>query len=110
MKTHLLLPLRLFALALVSVPLSAPLSGCAMPSTVVRTPDSRPSLSIVGAPPGAVLLVDGKNSGPALAYEPPHVLMVEPGTHQIDIADGSGRILFSQKVFVESETKTIQVH
>ncbi|MBS2025412.1 MAG: hypothetical protein JST92_23680 [Deltaproteobacteria bacterium] len=102
------LPLRL--LALLAVPLSAPLSGCAMPSTVVRTPDSRPSLSIVGAPPGAVLLVDGRSSGPALAYEPPHVLMVEPGTHQIDIADASGRILYSQKVFVESETKTIQVH
>ena len=35
------------------------LAACSMPSTVVKTPDTRPSLAFEGAPEGTVLLVDG---------------------------------------------------
>jgi hypothetical protein len=85
--------------------------ACAMPSTTVRTLDSRPSLAIAGAPPGSQLFVDGNAMGRAAAYDgQPQVLVVEPGTHLVDVRDTAGRVLFQQTVFVESETKTIQVH
>lgn len=92
------------------------LAGCAMPSTLVRTPDTRPSLTFVGAPPNSVVHVDGKNAGKASQYssEPasgaPRLLIVEPGTHEVEILDGEGQVVYRQKVFVESETKTIRVH
>ena len=86
-------------------------AACAMPSTTVRTPESRPSLAITGAPAGSQLFVDGNAMGDAGAYDGnPKVLLVEPGTHVVDVRDGSGRVLFEQTVFVESETKTVQVH
>lgn len=86
-------------------------AACTMPSTVVRTPESRPSLAIAGAPSGSQLFVDGNPMGEAAAYDGnPRVLKVEPGTHVVDVRDGNGRVLFQQSVFVEGETKTIQVH
>ena len=90
--------------------LAALLAACAMPATTVRTPDSRPSLAITGAPPGSLLFVDGNAAGDAGSYDgQPAVLLVEPGTHVVDVRDSSGRVIFTQTVFVESETKTIQV-
>ena len=87
------------------------LAACAMPSTTVRTTDTRPSLAIEGAPSGSLLFVDGNTMGDATAYNGrPAVLRVEPGTHVIEVHDSSGRVVFRQTVFVESETKTIQVH
>ncbi len=87
------------------------LFGCAMPSTTVRTTDTRPSLAIVGAPAGATLFVDGQEVGPAQQYGGnPTVLRVEPGTHEVEIRGAKGGAVFRQRVFVESELKTIQVH
>ena len=87
------------------------LAACSMPSTTVRTTDTRPSLAIEGAPSGSLLLVDGNRMGDASAYNGrPAVLRVEPGTHVVEVQDSSGRVVFRQTVFVESETKTIQVH
>ncbi len=81
-----------------------------MPSTTVRTTDSRPSLAVEGAPGGSQLFVDGNPVGDAGAYDgQPAVLLVEPGTHVVDVRDTSGKVLFRQTVFIESETKTIQV-
>jgi hypothetical protein len=82
-----------------------------MPSTTVRSTDSRPSLAFEGAPRGSHLFVDGNRIGNAGEYDgQPAVLVVEPGTHVVDVRDTSGKVLFRQTVFVESETKTIQVH
>jgi hypothetical protein len=82
-----------------------------MPSTTVRSTDSRPSLAFEGAPRGSQLFVDGNRIGNAGEYDgQPAVLVVEPGTHVVDVRDTSGKVLFRQTVFVESETKTIQVH
>ena len=86
-------------------------AACAMPSTVVRTPDTRPSLAFQGAPPGAVLYVDGLRAGEAAAYDgEPNVLLVEPGTHEVVVRAADGAELHRQTVFVESELKTIKVH
>jgi hypothetical protein len=87
------------------------LAACAMPSTIVRTPDTRPGIAIQGAPPGSIIFVDGMPAGEAASYDgQPHILLVEPGTHVIVIRDGSGSVIHRQTIFVESETRTIKVH
>ena len=87
------------------------LAACSMPSTVVKTPDTRPSLAFEGAPEGAVLFLDGVRTGPANQYDgQPSVLRVEPGTHLVTIRGADGAVLLEQKVFVESELKTLKVH
>jgi hypothetical protein len=91
--------------------LALSIAACAMPSTTVRTTDTRPSLAVEGAPRGSQLFVDGNSVGDARTYDGrPAVLVVEPGTHVVDVRDTSGKVIFRQTVFVESETKTIQVH
>ncbi len=98
--------MRTLALAL-----SLAVLGCVGPTTTVRTVDTRPALAIQGAPSGTVLYVDGVAVGDPASYDGnPNVLRVEPGTHEIDIRDRSGRSIFKQRVFVESELKTVQVH
>jgi hypothetical protein len=87
------------------------LAACSMPSTVVKTPDTRPSLAFEGAPEGAVLFLDGVRTGPANQYDgQPNILLVEPGTHLVTIKGADGAVLLEQKVFVESELKTLKVH
>lgn len=87
------------------------LAACPMPQTVVRTPDTRPSIAVVGAPSGATLYLDGQPVGPAEAYAGnPNVLLVEAGTHDVDVRDAAGNVIFRQRIFVESELKTIKVH
>jgi len=94
----------------IATALTVALVGCAAPSTVVRTVDSRPSLAVINAPPGAILQVDGKDVGMAATYSgQPNVLMLEPGTHQIVVRDATGQDVFRQRVFMESELKTISV-
>ncbi len=96
---------------LVALPAALWLAACPMPQTVVRTADTRPSIAVVGAPPGSVLFVDGQRVGEAAAYAgQPNVLIVEPGSHEVDVRDAAGTVLFRQRVFVESELKTIRVH
>ena len=86
-------------------------AACVGPTTTVRTVDTRPALAIAGAPSGTVLYLDGVAVGDPASYDGnPNVLRVEPGTHEVDIRDRSGQSLFKQRVFVESELKTVQVH
>lgn len=87
------------------------LAACTMPSTVVRTPDTRPSLAVDGAPPGSTLFVDGTPAGEAALYDgQPNVLRVEPGTHVVVVRDRGGNVVYQQKIYVESELRTITVH
>ena len=87
------------------------LAACAMPSTTVRTTDTRPSLAFEGAPDGSVLYVDGQKIGDPNQYDgQPNILLVEPGTHQVVVKAADGTPLFERKVYVESELKTLKVH
>ena len=87
------------------------LCSCAMPSTTVRTTDTRPSLAFEGAPEGAKVYMDGLLMGEAEKYDgQPGVLVVEPGTHNIVVKGPDGSVLLEQRVYVESEIKTIKVH
>lgn len=86
-------------------------AGCiSMPETRVETTDSRPQIVIKGAPQNSILLVDGLRMGMANDYNGnPHVLRIESGTHVISIVSETGSLLHKQKVFLESEMKTITV-
>jgi uncharacterized lipoprotein YmbA len=87
------------------------LAACAGPTTVVRTVDTRPAIAVVGAPSGAILFLDGVEVGEPSRYDGnPGVLRVEPGTHELELRDRAGAVLFRQRVFVESELKTVKVH
>ena len=99
--------LQLNAALVVAVTLAA----CAGPSTTVTAVDTRPALAISGAASGLTLFVDGAPVGDPRSYDGnPTVLRVEAGTHDVELRDGSGIVRFRQRVFVESELKTIQVH
>jgi len=75
------------------------LMACSDPITVVKAVDDRSRLKVEGAPPGAMLLIDGKSMGSAADYAgDPGVLLVDPGTHVVEIKAGD-RLLLSQKVF-----------
>jgi hypothetical protein len=87
------------------------LAACVGPTTTVRTVDTRPALAIRGAPAGLVLFVDGAQVGDPRSYDGnPNILRVEAGTHDVELRDGAGNVVFRQRVFVESELKTIEVH
>lgn len=87
------------------------LAACAGPTTTVKTVDTRPAIAIQGASGGLVLFVDGARVGEAAAYDGnPTILRVEPGTHDVELRDGGGRVVFKERVFVESELKTVKVH
>lgn len=100
MKRCLLFALMTLAFALCS---------CAMPSTVARTVDDRPTLAFKGSPPNADLFIDGANMGHAAQYDgDPRVLAVESGTHSVTVKLGQ-EILFEKRVFVEGSLKTISI-
>lgn len=83
------------------------LSGCSMPSTMVKSVDSRPSIAIKGASSEAELIIDGLNMGLAKTYNgDPKSLIIEPGTHRVIILE-SGRVIYEKNIFVENELKTI---
>jgi len=85
------------------------LSACAMPTTTVRTTDSRPGIAIKGASPTAELIVDGLNMGKAERFNgDPQTLIIEPGTHRVVIIE-NGASVFERSIFVDSELKTISV-
>jgi hypothetical protein len=96
---------------LLIVALALSLTACAMPSTTVRTTDTRPSLAFEGAPGGATVYVDGLAMGEAEKYDgQPGVLVVEPGTHLVTVKNRDGSIILERKVFLESEIKTLKVN
>ena len=85
------------------------LTACTMPSTTVRSVDSRPSIAIKGATATAELFIDNVNFGKAENYNgDPQVLVIEPGTHLVKIVEGN-TVVYEQTIFVESELKTITV-
>jgi hypothetical protein len=76
------------------------LSACALPQTTVRTGSTQPSLTVRGAPSGAVLFVDGLAMGNAQQFDGnPKVLAVLEGAHQVEIRQGTS-LVYSEKVYV----------
>ena len=86
------------------------LSGCVLPQTTVRTGSTQPSLTVKGAPAGAVLFVDGLAMGAAQQFDGnPKMLAVLEGAHQVEIRQGTN-VVYSEKVYVTAgETHTVTV-
>lgn len=83
--------------------------GCAMPSTVVKTTDIRPRISISGAPVDSLLYVDGVNMGIASQYNGhPDVLILQSGTHKIQVYSNN-QFIYDKNIFIESELKNIVI-
>lgn len=87
------------------------LSSCtSTPETRVSTSEPGASLSITGAPEGSQLLMDGKLIGLSKSYDGhPNVLTVPPGTHQIQIREQNGNLLYDKKNYFSSELREISV-
>lgn len=84
--------------------------GCTYPSSKTETVAERPGIAIHNAPQTAILYVDGQIAGQASQYDgKTKILLVEPGVHIVEVRSASGENLLKQKIFVESELKTIVV-
>lgn len=87
------------------------LSGCAYPHIGVNTTDDRASVGFNNAPEGAILMIDGLNMGLANSYDGKNrVLLIEPGTHKIEIIY-KGKHILSEQVFLgDGELKVLSVN
>ena len=96
--------------AIIGPVLAATLAACVLPQTTIRTGSEQPSLSVRGAPAGAILYVDGLSVGDARQYDGnPSVLAVLEGVHQIEVRQGAS-VLLRQKVMLASgETRALTV-
>ena len=84
--------------------------GCVAPRTNTQVVDGRPRVMVKDAPKGAQLFVDGNSMGQADSYDGvPSVLVLEPGTHLVEVKIGE-RLLFSQRIFFGGgELRTISI-
>lgn len=70
------------------------------PSTNVEISDERPTIGFSGAPSGSRVFVDGIAMGPADKFDGrKQALLVEPGTHLVEVRHNGGVVL-SETVFL----------
>ena len=82
------------------------LSACSLPTTKVNAGTARPTLTVLGAPAGAMLFVDGLQIGVASAYNgQPNTLLIEEGTHRLELRQG-GTVLLAQKILASGGENT----
>lgn len=77
------------------------LVGCDIryPNTGVEMTDERPTIAFKGAPDGSQVFVDGVAMGPAAEFDGQKVLLVEAGTHVVEVRH-NGAIILSESVFL----------
>ena len=83
--------------------------GCTYPEPAqIEQKDSRPALGISGAPESATLYVDGLKMGMANQYDgEKNVLLVESGTHLVEVKSAGGEVLHSETVFLSGSTTKV---
>jgi hypothetical protein len=101
---------KTFFNALLCLAAALALTACALPATKTISGGERPTLSVVGAPAGAVLIVDGNVVGNADRFDGTHnILTIEEGFHEVTVQQ-NGRVLRSEKIYVApGETKRIEI-
>jgi hypothetical protein len=84
------------------------MTACSYPVEQVRTTDERPGLLIQGAPPDAIVLVDGLAAGQVYgAGGVAQIIRIEPGTHAVAVS-ANGQTLMSERIFAsDGSTKTL---
>lgn len=86
-------------------------TSCAYPTSSLRQGGQRPAIGFSGAPPNAVVTVDGVEMGPASQYNSgKQVLIVESGSHTVSLRlDGDE--IYQQHIYLGSgETKIIEIN
>jgi len=85
------------------------LQGCSYPDPAkVEQKDSRPAIGITGAPQGALLFVDGLQMGSVSQYDGTNsVLLVESGSHLVEVRAQGGKTLYSEEIFLSGSTTKI---
>ena len=77
-------------------------AGCAVPHSQVVSGSSRPTLSLVGAPNGSELVLDGQLIGSASQFDGVSgVMSIEEGPHSVEVRQGSA-VLARQKILAAS--------
>jgi hypothetical protein len=86
------------------------LTACALPHSGTRSGTQRPSLAIIGAPPGAQLRLDGVLIGDATQYDGHgQILTIEEGMHTV-LIESQGAVLYTAKVYAAGgETTRVEV-
>lgn len=81
------------------------------PSSNVEISDERPTIGFSGAPAGSQVFVDGIAMGPADEFDGrKRALLVEPGTHVVQVRHNGG-VLLSETVFLgEGATRIFVVN
>lgn len=70
------------------------------PNTGVVIADERPTIAFSSAPKGSQVFIDGVAMGPADEFDGQNkVLLVEPGTHVVEVRRKGG-VLLSERVFL----------
>jgi len=78
----------------------AALASCSYPQAQVSTVDTRPHLSIAGAPAGAQLVIDNVSLGAAADYAPgSREIALDHGTHHVVITNG-GTVLYDNSIYL----------
>lgn len=98
----------LYAVLLLVV-LATLVQGCSYPAPAkIEQKDSRPSIGVSGAPPRALLYVDGLRMGLARQYNGKEsVLLIESGKHLIEVKSASGDVLLSETIFLSNSTTKV---
>jgi len=79
--------------------------GCAYGGGTTRSVDDAPTVSVTGAPEGAILYVDGVEYGLASRFTTSTPVEVIPGVHVIEIRLGTS-VLHSEKIYSGTGTAT----
>jgi len=83
--------------------------GCAYPQpNKIEQEDRRPAIGVSGAPANATLYVDGLDMGMASQFDgQTNVLLVESGTHLIEVKSADGVVIHSETVFLSNSTTKV---
>lgn len=80
------------------------------PNTGVEITDERPTIGFKGAPEGSEVFIDGIAMGPADRYDGQReTLLVEPGTHVVQVRHQGGLILSARVFLAEGANRVFVV-
>lgn len=86
--------------------LALALTACALPTTQVNAGTARPTLTVLGAPAGAVLFIDGLQIGAAANYNgKPNTLLIEEGVHRVELRQGA-TVLMARQILASGGENT----
>lgn len=104
------LPNKLLTLSVAVICLIA-VTSCAYPTSSLHQGGQRPAIGFSGAPPSAVVFVDGMEMGQASRYDGgEHVLIVESGPHSVSLKQ-DGNVIYKKSIYLGSgETRIIEVN